>query len=118
VNSPPPAGLLGYGSGVNDTFRQAGVYTGRILNGQKPAELPVEQTMKVELFINLKTAKALGVTVPMSWAPTRCSSNGAIAALRSAALGTKGRFALMHPNWSQHCNTPPDLIFANSICSA
>jgi putative ABC transport system substrate-binding protein len=57
---------VGCGSGVTDMFRQAGVYTGRILKGLKPAELPVEQTMKVELSINLRTAEALDVTVPLS----------------------------------------------------
>jgi putative tryptophan/tyrosine transport system substrate-binding protein len=59
-------GLMSYGSSLTDAYRKLGIYAGKILAGAKPSDLPVEQAVKIELVLNLRTAKTLGITFPLS----------------------------------------------------
>jgi putative ABC transport system substrate-binding protein len=67
IREYPEAGALcSYGTNYPDAYRQVGVYAGRVLKGEKPADLPVQQVTKIELVLNLKTAKSLGIAVPQT----------------------------------------------------
>ena len=73
VSTPQPGGLVSYGADFFNVMQLAGVYTGRVIKGKKPADLPVMLATKYELVINLKAAKALGISVPvMLQANRRC----------------------------------------------
>src|SRR5881392_2780143 len=100
---------MSYGTSETEYYRLVGTYAGRVLKGDKPADLPVQQSTKVELFLNLNTAKALGITVPLPLSGRADeaidAAGGARPSRRSAGRQRRGRSARVR---SGHATAAPD----------